>query len=121
MTQVQNPMDQAPIDIEQLIINKAMEDEAFKQELFSNPKAAITKELNVELPDEVEIEVVQQTPQKLYLVMPLNVEQQEILKDELSEEQLEAVAGGATPAVAATVVAATAVWDRVTKAWPCKK
>jgi hypothetical protein len=123
MTQVQDQMDQAPMDIEQLIVNKAMENKAFKQELLSNPKAAIAKELNTELPAEIEIEVVQQTPQKLYLVLPLDVEQQEVFKDELSEEQLEAVAGGATPAVAtavaATVGATVQIWDRVTKKWPC--
>jgi hypothetical protein len=116
MTQVQDSMDQAPMDIEQIVINKAMKDEAFKQELSRNPKGVIAKELNVELPAELEIEVVQQTPQKLYLVLPLDVKLQEEVGEELSEEQLEAVAGGAwTPAIAVAVTKFVC-----TRTWPCK-
>ena len=120
MTQVQDPMDQAPMDIEQLIVNKAAEDEAFKQQLLSNPKTAITKELNVDLPADLQIEVVQQTPQKLYLVLPLEVKLEEEAGEELSEEELEAVAGGiAWTPVIKTVTAVTGAI--ATKTWPCRK
>jgi hypothetical protein len=105
------------MDIEQIVINKAMKDEAFKQELFRNPKGVIAKELNVELPAEIEIEVVQQTPQKLYLVLPLEVKLQEDADEELSEEQLEAVAGGAwTPVITMAVTKFVC-----TKTWPCNR
>jgi hypothetical protein len=116
MTQAQDSMDQAPMDIEQLIVNKAMEDKAFKQELVNNPKAAIAKELNVELPAELEIEVVQQTPQKLYLVLPLEVTLEEEAGEELSEEQLEAVAGGGILTLTVRVTVAVA-----TRTWPCRR
>jgi len=42
----------------------------------------------------VEIEVLESTPKKLYLVLPLKMESEEIPTEELSDKQLEAVAGG---------------------------
>lgn len=91
-----------PSEMETRIISKAMEDKAFKHELMSNPKAVIARESGQEWPDNVDIEVLEQTPAKLYLVLPLNLEALASAGGELSEQQLEAVAGGATPTVAAT-------------------
>jgi len=87
-------MTQQPKDLEALLISKAMADEAFKRELISNPKAVIARELGQELPEGVEIEVLESTQKKLYLVLPLKVEYGEMPSDELSNEQLDAVAGG---------------------------
>jgi hypothetical protein len=86
-------MTQHPNDWETLLISKAMADEAFKSELISNPKAVIAKEIGKELPEGVEIKVLESTPEKLYLVLPLKVEFEEIPTDELSDKELEAVAG----------------------------
>ena len=87
-------MTQQPKDLEALLISKAMADEAFKSELISNPKAVIAREIGQELPEGVEIEVLESTPKKLYLVLPLKVESEEMPSDELSDKELEAVAGG---------------------------
>jgi hypothetical protein len=87
-------MTQQPKDLEALLISKAMADEAFKSELISNPKAVIAREIGEELPEDVEIEVLEPTQKKLYLVLPLKVESGEMPSDELSNEQLDAVAGG---------------------------
>ncbi len=87
-------MTQHPNDLETLLISKAMTDEAFKSELISNPKAVIAREMGQELPEDLEIEVLEPTQKKLYLVLPLKVESEEILTNELSDRELEAVAGG---------------------------
>ncbi len=87
-------MTQQPKDLEALLISKAMADEAFKSELISNPKAVIAREIGQELPQDVEIEVLESTPKKLYLVLPLKVESGEIPTEELSDKELDAVAGG---------------------------
>jgi hypothetical protein len=39
-------------------------------------------------------EVLKSTPEKIYLVLPLKVEDEEILTNEISDEELETVAGG---------------------------
>ncbi len=87
-------MTQQPKDLEALLISKAMADEAFKSELISNPKAVIAREIGQELPESVEIEVLEPTQKKLYLVLPLKVESGEIHTEELSDKELDAVAGG---------------------------
>jgi hypothetical protein len=89
----EQPLEQQSMDLEAKLIEKAMADEAFKRELMSNPKAAIAKEVGQELPAELEFEVLEQTPTKLYLVLPMS-ESEASPSEELAEEQLEAVAGG---------------------------
>ncbi len=82
-------------DIEFQIISKSKEDATFKQQLLSNPKATLEQELGQPLPEDLEIEVVQQTPHKLYIVLPLEMDQlAQAQAQELSEEELEAVSGG---------------------------
>ena len=90
----EQPLEQQSMDLEAKLIEKAMADEAFKRELMSNPKAAIAKELGQELPAELEFEVLEQTPTKLYLVLPMSESAENSPNEELAEEQLEAVAGG---------------------------
>jgi hypothetical protein len=59
-------------NMQEKIIKKAWEDAEFKKELLSNPKAAIEKELEIILPDDVEIKVVEETAKTFYLVLPVN-------------------------------------------------
>jgi hypothetical protein len=58
------------MDLQELIA-KAWEDEAFKQELLSNPKAAIEEALGVSLPEGIEVYVHEQTPTAVHLVLPM--------------------------------------------------
>jgi len=58
-------------NLEAEIIAKAWEDERFRQELISNPKEAIAKTLGAKLAENLEIKVVQETPNNLYLVLPV--------------------------------------------------
>lgn len=83
----------ARAELEQKLIEQAWGDETFKQELINNPKAVINRESRQQLPEELEVEVLQETTNKVYLVLPENPAQ---VTDEaeLSEENLERIAGG---------------------------
>ena len=78
----------------QAVISKAWEDAEFRKELLSNPIEAIEKLTGVVvvLPEEKELVVVDQTDKsKVYLNIPA---EPELENTELTEEQLEIIAGG---------------------------
>jgi len=79
-------------ELQARLIAKAWEDETFKQDLLSDPRATIERELGVELPYDLEIEVVEETPTKIFLVVPVRPDDSPQV--ELSDEDLKAVAGG---------------------------
>ncbi|QVY64636.1 NHLP leader peptide family RiPP precursor [Polaribacter sp. Q13] len=78
----------------QSIIQKAWEDEAFKQELIANPVKVI-EELTgekINLPEDKTLVVKDQTDDSvIYINIPAKLNLDDV---ELTEEQLEAVAGG---------------------------
>ena len=68
------------------IIEKAQSDKDFKKALVDNPKETLGQ-LGVQVPDEVEVKVVEESAKVVYLVLPVNL-------DELTDGQLDAVSGG---------------------------
>ena len=78
--------------IEAKIITKAWQDEEFKQQLLNNPKAVFSQEMGQNLADEIDIKVVEENPTTLYMVLPQKP--RIATGEDLSEDQLEAVAGG---------------------------
>ncbi|MEH1770606.1 NHLP leader peptide family RiPP precursor [Nostoc sp.] len=78
-------------DIEARIIAKAWKDEAYKQELLSNPRSVIGREFGVEFPSDVNVQILEENPTSLHFVLPMSPV---AIAQELSEEQLEAIAGG---------------------------
>lgn len=84
--------------IEKRIITRAKEDPEFKQHLLRNAKEVFEQELGQKLPESLEIVALQQSPQKLYITLPMTRDE---LAPELSEEELEAVSGGTVSAVTA--------------------
>lgn len=81
-------------EFERKLIERAWEDEAFKQELLSNPKAVYAKESGEKIPTNIEIEILQETANKVYLVLPNTPASATTSGGEISEEALESVAGG---------------------------
>jgi hypothetical protein len=80
-------------EIERTVVQRSIEDEDFRRRLLEDPKAAVERELGSALPEGVQVRVVEETPDTIYLVLP----SASALGDrggELSEEELEAVAGG---------------------------
>ena len=80
-------------EFESDLIAKAWKDQTFKQELINNPKAVYAKELQQELPETLQIQVLEETPSTLYVVVPQNQMNTQVT-EELTEEALESVAGG---------------------------
>ncbi|TMC15525.1 MAG: NHLP leader peptide family natural product precursor [Chloroflexi bacterium] len=52
------------------LLSRAMKDEAFRQALLANPKTLIEHELGVTLPQGVTIQVHEETPTTVHLVLP---------------------------------------------------
>ena len=74
------------------LVTKAWQDDNFKNEFISNPKAVIERETGKEVPGDVQINVLEETPNQIYFVIPSKPEVDS--SEELSDEALEAVAGG---------------------------
>ncbi len=79
-------------EIEEKLITRTWQDEAFKQELLNNPRGAFEKE-GITLPESIKVTVVEESPNSLYLVLPKKPSE----TAELSDAELESVAGGAVP------------------------
>lgn len=79
-------------DLESQVIAKAWADEAFKKALMADPRMAVEREFGIKLPSSVNVRVVEETTDNLYLVLPPKNTAAE--RGELSDLELEAVAGG---------------------------
>lgn len=69
------------------IVAKAWNDEQFKRRLISDP-AAVLREEGIDVPDDVEVRVVENSERVFYLSLPPKP------SGELSEDQLDKVSGG---------------------------
>lgn len=64
-----NPGGHEGIEILQGVAAEALDNDDFRRELMADPKAVLrSRKLNVD--DDVEIEVVQNTPERVYFVLP---------------------------------------------------
>ena len=50
------------------LVSKAWQDENFKNELMSNPKAVIQRETGKQVPGNVEVTILEETPNQIYLI-----------------------------------------------------
>jgi Nitrile hydratase, alpha chain len=80
-------------EIERTLVQRSLEDESFRQKLLDDPRGTVEQELGTQLPEGIEVRVVEESAQSIYLVLPsaspLGGEE-----GELSDQDLEAVAGG---------------------------
>jgi hypothetical protein len=74
-------------EAEAKLIAKAQVDASFRQALLNNSKATIEKELGSIMPEGLQVKVVEETSDTLYLVLPA-------VEDALSEAELDNIAGG---------------------------
>ena len=82
--------------MERRLIGKSVEDESFRQRLIEDPKASVEQELGTRLPEEVRVVTVEETAETIYLVLPSTRSMAGAEGGELSDQQLEKVAGGGT-------------------------
>src|SRR5262249_4636540 len=73
--------------LEAKVVARAWADEGFRERLRGDPRAAVLEEAGVSVPESIEIEVLEETPEKAYLVIPLN-------RAEILDEHLDAAGGG---------------------------
>jgi hypothetical protein len=76
-------------DIEDAILARVIEDPAFAAHLKADPKAALCGIFDTEIPADLQISVFEETPNHLMIRIPV------MFTDEISESELEGVAGGA--------------------------
>ena len=69
------------------LVAKAWEDDDFKAKLFAEP-SVVFKENGVEMPEGVDVRLVENTAARVYFIFPPNPD------GELTDEALDSVAGG---------------------------
>ena len=80
-------------EMERRLIEKSVEDESFRQRLIEDPKGAVEQELGTRLPEEVRVVTVEESADTIYLVLPPTAQAGQPT-GEISDQELEAVAGG---------------------------
>ena len=80
-------------EMERRLIERNLQDESFRQRLLDDPKGAIEQELETQLRESIEVRVVEESADSIYLVLP---SASPLVGEggELSDQELEAVAGG---------------------------
>ncbi len=59
-------------ELQTQIIEKAWADEDFKKKLIANPIAALKEVFGLDIPSNINVEVLEETADKYYLVLPQN-------------------------------------------------
>jgi len=77
-------------EVERRLVERSLEDDAFRQGLLEDPRAAVQEELGIQLSAEVQVRVVEETADTIYPVLPSASAAGEA--GELSDEELEAAA-----------------------------
>ena len=73
-------------DFNDYVRSKSVEDEEFRSRLLADPRAVIEEELDVSIPDGLDIQVHEDTATTSHFVIPPSAK--------LAEEDMRAVAGG---------------------------
>ena len=89
-------------EFEANLITKALEDDNFRKAFLEDPKKVLEQETGQKIPDGIEIKVIEEAPNSLTFVLPRKPAAAKA-SDELSDESLDKVAGGAAVSALAEV------------------
>jgi hypothetical protein len=80
-------------EMERRLVQWSLEDESYRKGLLADPKAAVEQDLGTRMPAGVRVVAVEESADTVYLVLPPRSKK---VQDagELSDRELEAVAGG---------------------------
>jgi hypothetical protein len=82
--------------VEAMLISRAWEDDQFRKRLLADPRATLGEALGIEIPSSVSVKIQEESADALVLTLPAKPK-----GGELSDVDLEQVAGGEKGAVAA--------------------
>jgi hypothetical protein len=82
--------------MERRVIGESLGDASVRQSLLADPGAALEEELGTRLPDSVKVRALEESAEAIYLVLPPG-RSGDVQADELSDLELETVAGGWKP------------------------
>ena len=77
-------------EIEDIVINNATRHPEYRKMLVSDPRGTVEMQLNNELPAGFTIEVLEESPEKVFVRLPHSLNE----GGELSDDDLEQIAGG---------------------------
>jgi len=78
-------------DVREALVRTALKDELFRESLVANPKLAVERALGTNLPDKMEVVVLQDAEEKMFIVLPMPLPFE---TGDLSDAELEKIAGG---------------------------
>jgi hypothetical protein len=97
--------------LKKYLIAKCIQNPEFKKTFLANPKLTIEKELKIQMPNEVNIKVLEVDENDLCILIP----SQNLLEKEMSDEELQEVAGGRWWIFPTTKEEAAADWEQFRK------
>jgi hypothetical protein len=102
-------------DLETKIVARAWQDDAFRQKFVSDPKSQFEERLGHKLPAALKMTVHEEDENNVHFVIPMKPK---VALDELSDAELEKVAGGTDVLVTiATAVSAAVTFDVMGDTW----
>ena len=69
------------------MILKELEEQLIKKALMNNPKETLKNQFGIQVPEDVEVKVVEESTKVVYQVLPVD-------PDELTDEQMDGISGG---------------------------
>jgi hypothetical protein len=78
-------------DVREALVRTSLKDESFRESLVANPKLAVERALGTKLPENMDVVVLQETDDKMFIVLPMPLPFE---AGDLSDAELEKIAGG---------------------------